>query len=553
MAVEEASAVPSTKKGITALAVFLVFGAALHFFGGFVADPDLWAHLQYGRSIFEGNGLPTVEVYSYTAAGEPFYDHEWLTDWVTAALFDGVGPAGLVAGKLLLLGGMLLLLVDVARVTRDVILPRRALHPLTGALVLVLGLAVIGPGATFRAQLFTMAFLALEMALLARDERRRAADPDGPSVSWQIVAIPPLLSLWANLHGGFLVGVGMLGLYGGAVALSELRAWRADRVAGVAARRVAVVASFVVLGMLAPLVNPYGLELYTYLARTLDMHGQISEWYPVELFSDHFLRFKIMVVLTALGAVVVWPRRRDPVTSVAALPAMIWRVAFFAVAAYMAFKHQRHTVLFSIVVSPFLIVAMESLRRRLVERHPLLRPRPAVFATLAAGAVAVASFQIVGFARQVGEHGAEIRYGRLDYPVDAVEFLKQHGFQGNVAMPFEWGAYAITKMAPESRVFIDGRFEAVYPPRVIDDYFAFMNGTEGWERLLDAYPTDIVVVQRWREIHPRLFARPDLQYVYSDPAALVFVRPGPRTDEALARLAVAEDRHDFPRLATYFP
>ena len=176
-----------------------------------------------------------------------------------------------------------------------------------------------------------------------------------------------------------------------------------------------------------------------------------------------------------------------------------------------------------------------------------------MFGALAVGAVAVASFQIVTFARQVEEHGVEIRYGRLDYPVDAVAFLKRHGFQGNVAMPFEWGAFAITKMAPESRVFIDGRFEAVYPPRVIEDYFAFMDGTEGWERLLDDYPTDIVVVQRWREIHPRLFERGDLRYVYSDPAALVFVRPGPNTDGALERLDAAADRNDFPRLATYFP
>jgi hypothetical protein len=120
-------------------------------------------------------------------------------------------------------------------------------------------------------------------------------------------------------------------------------------------------------------------------------------------------------------------------------------------------------------------------------------------------------------------------------------------------MPFEWGAYAIAKLAPDSRVFIDGRFEAVYPPQVIDDYFAFMHGTDGWERLLDAYPTDVVVVQRWRNIHPRLFTHPDFQNVYSDPAALVFVRRSPATDPALERLASVGDRFDFPRNETVFP
>jgi hypothetical protein len=88
---------------------------------------------------------------------------------------------------------------------------------------------------------------------------------------------------------------------------------------------------------------------------------------------------------------------------------------------------------------------------------------------------------------------------------------------------------------------------------VIDDYFAFMNGTPGWERLLEAYPTDVVVVQRWRNIHPRLFAHPDLVYVYSDPASLVFVRRTPANDETLVRLASLTDRTDFPRPPTVFP
>ncbi|MDG2303688.1 MAG: hypothetical protein P8R42_03365 [Candidatus Binatia bacterium] len=543
----------NTTKSITGLAVLLVVGAALHFFGGNIADPDLWAHLQYGRAIFQGEGLPTVEVYSYTAAGAPFYDHEWLTDYLTAGVFDTFGATGLVVGKLLVLAAMLVLLIDTARVLGGLLGPGRNVHPLTAAAVLVLGLAVIGPGATFRAQLFTMTFLALEGWLLTRAEVRARQEANAARVTWEILVLPPLLLLWANLHGGFLVGLGMFGLYAVSVGIQEIIALRTGRSVGEAVRRIGPFAVVCVAAVLAPIANPYGIELYTYLARTLDMHGQISEWYPVALFSGHFLRFKIMVLLSALGIAVVWPGWSEPRAPGAAWPAFAWRVAFYAFAAYMAFKHQRHTVLFGIVATPFLVVSMEQVRLLAVRRFPALRPRRPVFAVLAAGAASVALFQVVGFARQIDEHGGAIRYGRLDYPVDALGFLTEHGFDGNLAMPFEWGAYAITKMAPESRVFIDGRFEAVYPKQVIDDYFAFMNGTAGWERLLDEYPTDIVVVQRWRNIHPRLFARDDLHYVYSDPASLVFVRPGVRTDEALRRLASVEDRNDFPRLATYFP
>ncbi len=200
-----------------------------------------------------------------------------------------------------------------------------------------------------------------------------------------------------------------------------------------------------------------------------------------------------------------------------------------------------------------LVVGVEHLRRAALARWPELQPRRPVFAAIAGGALAIALVQLHGFGTKLVQDGLDIRYGRMDYPIDAVEFMRTHGIHGNVAMPFEWGAYAIAKLAPDSRVFIDGRFEAVYPPQVIDDYFAFMHGSDGWERLLDAYPTDVVVVQRWRNIHPRLFAHPDFQYVYSDPAALVFVRRSPATDPALERLASVSDRFDFPRNETVFP
>jgi hypothetical protein len=534
------------------LAFVVVLGAVVHFFGGNVADPDLWAHLQYGRTFWAGQGVPMVETYSYTAAGETFYDHEWLTDVVFAGVHDTIGVEGLVIGKLGILALLMLLLVSTAQATRRLLAPEMdRIHPWTVAAVLVLGCAVIGPGATFRAQVFTMIFLGLEAWLLCgEDERRRTGDARrSPLTSWRLLLVPPILLVWANLHGGFLVGVGMFGLWAAGAALDRITETLRE---GKAQWRPVVgdivgLGSMCALVVAAPLVNPFGIDLYLYLARTLDDHGQISEWYPVTLFSLEFLRFKILVALTALSFFAVRPVRAS------SFGAWAWRCTFALVAAYMAFAHQRHTVLFAIVAAPIVVVGIEDLRQRLLRSRPTLQPRRAVLGLVGAGALCLSLFQIGTWTRQLNDHGLSIRYGRLDYPVDAVEFLRAHGFSGNLAMPFEWGAFAITKLAPDSKVFIDGRFEAVYPPRVIEDYFAFLNGTPGWERLLDEYPTDIVVVQRWRGIHPRLFEREDLVYVYSDPASLIFVRPGPRTQGALDRVAASWDRSDFPRLATYFP
>jgi hypothetical protein len=127
------------------------------------------------------------------------------------------------------------------------------------------------------------------------------------------------------------------------------------------------------------------------------------------------------------------PRRAPAATAL-----IDWRAPFLALAALFAFRHQRHTVLFAVAAAPLLIVAAEQVRRALLERFPGLAPRPAVLATALAGVAAVALLQLHGYAAMLASQGLTIRYGRLDFPADAVEFLRANGITGNIAMPFEW-------------------------------------------------------------------------------------------------------------------
>ena len=543
---------PERSRPTLAIAILFVVAASLHFLGGMGADPDLWAHVHYGGMILDGHGLPRVDVFSYSAPGAAFYDHEWLADLLLAGVWRLGGAVGLGAFKLLIGAVIVLALLDATRTLRRELLGDRPLEPLLSACLLVLVLAVMHPGATFRPQLFTMLLLALELALLARAERRlrhlQSMNLRGGGAAFVPALAPaglivPLLLVWANLHGGFLVGVGILCGWVGVATLRLLSSpgprW------GV----VVMLAGIGVAGAIAPLVNPYGAELYIYLWRTLGMHEEISEWQPVTLGDTNFLRYQLLVVATGLAAALILrgvPRGR-------ARTSLAWLVPLATIAALYGYRHQRHTVLFAEVAAPLLLVGAEQARGWVVGRWPVLVPRLGVRRLLVGGIAALALIQLASVTHRVQKEGLAVRFGRLDYPVDAVAFLERHGFHGNLAVPFEWGGYVINKMGERSRVFIDGRFEAVYPPAVIDDYFRFTSGVSGWERMIEAYPTDVVVVQRWRNIHPRLFARADLEYVYSDPAALVFVRRNAATAPLLARLAHAADRNDFPRYATVFP
>lgn len=538
------------ERGGKALALLFVFGSFLHFFGARVADPDLWQHVRYGRMICIDRTFPRTDDVSYTVPGAPLLNHEWLAQCALAGAWQAGGAPLLFAGKLAVGALTLLALRDATFSIAALLPPGAPPSPFALAIGLVFAMAVVSPGMMFRPQLATILLLAVQGALLARADRRLLA-PRGssPRVGVELVAQPLLLAAWANTHGGFAIGLVQLACWAAAVVLRAMApepAWsRRERPSRAEAAIVAVVAT---IGAAATLLNPYGPGLHAFLLRTLGVHGEISEWEPVDLLSLDFLRFKLLAVAAAAALLLLWRARRSiPLARVVA----DWRTPLLLLAGWAGFRHQRHTVLFAILATPLVVATAEWLRRREVRRE-IPRPSRAVPLAIGAAVAAISLGQVAQWGHVLVRDGLAIRYDRGEFPVDAMAFLRHAGLSGNVAVPFEWGSYATWNLPAGSKVFIDGRFETVYPPGVIRDYFAFRHGSDGWERLLEAWPTEVVVVRRSTGVQDRLFRRPDLEYVYSDPAALVFVRKSPRMEPLLARLR-GIDRMAFERHEATFP
>ena len=439
---DQVSDIPEPRASTSWLALFLVLAASLHFFGGNVADPDLWGHLRYGQMILDGHGLPREDVFSYTAYGAPFYDHEWLSDLVFAPLYAVGGSAGILLLKLAACAVMVLAMLDAIRSTGERLTPGERGAPAAGR-------GGGDRGARGDRARRDDAPAALHHALPRRRDRAPAARRPAPARRRDPAARARRRCRRSCWCGRICTAASWSG-WGCSASTAARRCAEAllGRLRGAAMRCCAGDRSrpwsrSALLAVAAPLVNPYGVGLYTYLADTLGMHEEISEWHPVELLSGEFLRFKLLCAASCAAVAVLWARRDRPRTATVLLA---WMVPFLGVAAVLAFRHQRHTVLFGIAAAPLLTVAAEQVRRWAIARWPLLVPRPPVFAAAACGAVAIALVQLYGFAAMTARDGMSIRYGRIDYPVDAVEFLRTHGIHGNVAMPFEWGAYAISKL-----------------------------------------------------------------------------------------------------------
>jgi len=467
------------------------------------ADPDLWGHLVFGRLILMHGHLPPRDIYSYSAAGLPWHDHEWLSEVVLALCWNGFGVVGLKLMKLAVTAATITLLALGAAETGAPI-------PLQ-LVVLTTGAIALAPMMQFRPQLFDFVALSALLLLLARNSYRRAGR------LWLAI---PMFALWANLHGGFFVGLAVLALYTVVVAIEDLVAGdglaRATHLGGVTAGCV-----------LATLLNPDGIGNWLTVMHTMRnplTRAVVSEWQPLlfkiaELWQKSpgtAINFAVVIVPLAALAVCFVVRARGGDLALVAIAAMM------GVAAYLAVRNMALAVIASAV--PLCRHAALALKSTRFGNPAPPAPRKRFHEVLVGATALVLAVSTGLFSRSLPDGFSQ--------PRGAVEFIHAHGLRGNVLCDFGWGEYLIFHLAPESRVFIDSRYDMVYPQKVLADYFDFFfDGTRA-AAVLNGYPHDFVLIPPTAPIGAPMERRSDWKLIYSDSNALLFTR----ADSPAARL-----------------
>jgi len=105
-----------------------------------------------------------------------------------------------------------------------------------------------------------------------------------------------------------------------------------------------------------------------------------------------------------------------------------------------------------------------------------------------------------------------------------MKVLEQEGLQGGLLVDFEWAQYAIHRLPDGVKVAFDGRYEAVYPPEIIDAFMAWNYGHEGWERLPSDPRTTLALVDAKSSRAERLAQLPGWRRIYVDDLAALFTR-----------------------------
>ena len=474
----------------------LVF-ALTGFLGSYtVADPDLWGHLRFGLDTLQAGAVVRTDPYSYLSGGQPWINHEWLSEVLMALAWDRFGAPGLVALKLGVLWGMVAVILSHLR--------RRHL-PLAGAaIVIVMGWWLVLPWTTAcRPQVFTYLGCAMVLGLVARAE-----DGDYAALWWAV----PLLAAWANLHGGFIAGIALLGVWAAAHVASRVwwYGWR-HRAAPYAIRSAGLP---ILAAIAATAITPYGPQLWVFLRTALEPRGEIAEWNPIAVTSLEGLAHLVILVPAIAG----WLGSERP------RPAGL--VAVFTCAAAGPFVARRHTPLFAIAVMMLAAEHMADVAQRFVARRfvgsspspPTPRFRLAVSGSIALSAALFALASL--------PHFGAIVIRPWDVPVAPVRWLAQTPVSGNMVTFFDWGEYAIWYLAPRIKVSMDGRRETVYPRAVYDEDQRLLYGVGRWDALLARGNPSLVLMSRDFAADNLLRQSPDWHVVYADERCTLFARAG---------------------------
>lgn len=462
------------------------------------SDPDLWGHVRFGQAMLSQGHIVWRDPYSYSAPGHLWLNHEWLTELIMGALYNHLNVFGL---KVMKLGCTALVIVFLAAAERGTGAPT-----LIQFAILITAAVIMEPQIQIRPQVFTFALLAALIYLLARDVYGRGAR------LWLAV---PMLAVWANLHGGFVIGIATMAIYTAVCTVQDI----ADHRGTARALRLGVITT---LAIVATLATPFGIGTWRAVLRALfDPYTRIviEDWQPltsglkqhlgVVAFGMIYKELGVLLMATLLLSYILTPSKDDlPLLTIAAV---------MSVAALLAVRNLPIAVIaICVPLARHLPLALErrwpGIRDDLSTAQPASRSNQAVLAM-----VALMVFW-----------SGDLFSNRLTtsdpYPVSACAFMKDHGLKGNVLGLFAWGEYLIWHFAPDSKVFMDGRYDTVYPRGVLEVFFVFNYDRPGAEIAIDKFPTDYVLITP--DIPGRKFmdSRKDWRLVYSDVWSRLYAR-----------------------------
>ena len=496
---------------------------------GLLGDAGIGWHIRTGDLIRITHEVPRVDPFSSVMQGHDWFAWEWLYDYVVGTLHALAGLNGVV-----LLTGFVIALAFALVFRRMMAL---AAHLPVAIVTLLLALAASTIHFLARPHLVSWLLALIWFDVLERFEAEG---------NWRrLVWLPLTMLAWVNLHGGFLVGFALLGIY---FVGTAVLAWSARNIAEKAAARARAKAIAItgVVCALFTLANPYGYQLHVHIYWYLSdrfLMDHIDEFLSPNFHGMPQKCFAVLVVLAVVGTA----GARKKITLSQLL------VVLFAI--YTGMYASRNipvsSILLAMIVAPQLSVILKEMAgsrevsnglRGALARFDLFSARMSAFDAQMAGKL-WPGLAVVVLLWACAHHGwigssrvIDARFDDQRFPVKAVDYLAStdlvtgrhvplRGVDDAIFCPDRWGGFLIYRLYPGQLVAVDDRHD-LYGTEFLKGYLKIVHGESGWRDALSETRAGWALVPAESVLAGLLGSDSGWSVAYRDDVAVLFRRLG---------------------------
>ncbi len=467
----------------------------------FATDGDPGRHIRLGSYMLETRTIPHVDLFSHTMRGEPFIPFEWLSE----VIFAGAHSLAGLAGVALVASVLFATTVGLVYVT----MTRAAIPSLFAFPFAAISMVLQAVHLHARPHMFTTLLVAAFSLLLLEARRSERTG--------LLLWLPLLMLIWANLHGGFLVGFILIFLF---TADAWFSRWRSAEVRG--ARYAERLTGILGLCFAASLLTPGGLELWPHTLGYLgeDWLVAFTQEYTSPDFHDPLMKFFLAVLMSGVALLALLRTRVD----LLGLGTWILFAAF-------ALHSGRNVPLFGVLAVPWMsiwflrLVEQEASKLTVLSRFMASSRNVArVEASLPGWPIVLVGLALVSGAALRQPQSGKYAFAADVFPVSAVDHLRDSGFvpPGPLYNEFGWGGYLLYAW-PGLPVFIDGQTD-FYGEALTQEYVRLRALRPDWKSLLEKHGIRWILIPPNAPLAEGLRLHSDWTSFYADSVAVAFVR-----------------------------
>lgn len=461
-----------------------------------LGDGDTGYHIRAGEWILENSSIPRFDMFSFHIPPLPWTAHEWLSEVIMALIHRVSGLTGIVVFFTFLLALTSYLLFKWIR--------SREGNILTTVGVVLLATAASQIHWLARPHVFSLLLFFLWFSIL--DDYRNG-------VRNRLILLPLIMLLWVNLHGGYVSGFLLIGIF----IAGEIPGLFSKEVEIRVPARQRLTAFLITTAVCLPIacINPYGYHILLFpfnLVSNKLIMDNVLEFLSPNFHEPNPFKYLLMLLI----AILALSRERLRCTE------LLLILVFLSMSLYSV----RYITLFAIIVAPLLVRQADIL---LGESSGLLaaalknRSRNIAAIDVEAGGIMWPILSVLLVCSAVASGVVHYEFNPATKPITAVRFLQKVSLQGNMFNNDEFGDYLIYSSWPRYKVFFDGRSD-MYGSGRLKEYMKIRSFEVGWEKILDKYGITWIFIEANAPLTRFLRERDDWELIYQDTVASIFVK-----------------------------